>query len=114
MINEARDLIESSGKQGFHCTRYEEFEFEPVRVDSVVTEGNIRLANIAFTPRLRNFHRRPRASIRTFIDDKVNTVVCPNRRSMNSAYSVARRVAVQAAQGTTAVSGLPDQRICDH
>jgi hypothetical protein len=105
MINEARDLIESGGKQDFHCTKYEQFEFEPAKVDSAVAEGNFQLANISITPRLRNVHRGPRAFVKTFVDYKVNTVVCPNRRSMNSAYSIAkaRRVAVQAAtQRTTA------------
>ena len=81
MINEGQDLIESSGEQDFHYTTYEQFEFEPVKVDSVVAEANIQLANIAVIARLRNVHNGPRAFIKTFVDDKVNTVVCPNTRS---------------------------------
>lgn len=47
MINEEKDLIESGGKLDFHYAKYRQFDFEPLKVDWVISDGDmIKLGDI--------------------------------------------------------------------
>lgn len=90
-IDMEKDLLESGGKLDFHYGKYKEFEFEPVKVDRVLRDGEIiKLGDVAITALLTNGHTHGSTTFVTNVVDggKVYTVVFPNGTSVNPGYQL--------------------------
>jgi metallo-beta-lactamase class B len=93
VIREEKELVETGGKSDFFYGRYQEFEFEPVKVDWVFHDGDmIKLGDVAIQALLTNGHTNGSTTfIMNVVDSgKSYTVVFPNGTSINPGYSVVK------------------------
>jgi hypothetical protein len=98
MMREEVGLFESGGELDFHYGRYQEFAFEPTKVDAVFRdEDEIKLGDISITALLTPGHTKGSTTYVTKIvsEGKTYTVVFPDGTSVNPGYRVARNPSYQ-------------------
>lgn len=93
MMREEVELFESGGKLDFHYGSYEEFTFEPAKVDTIFQDGDvIKLGDIALKAYLTPGHTKGSTTYVMTVSDggKTYTVVFADGTSVNPGYRVAR------------------------
>ncbi|MBL8850139.1 MAG: subclass B3 metallo-beta-lactamase [Planctomycetaceae bacterium] len=88
-LEQERDLIESGGRLDFHYGRYPEFGFDSVKVDQVISDGDVvQLGDVSITALLTSGHTRGSATYVTTItvDGKDHLVAFPDGTSVNPGY----------------------------
>lgn len=89
VIREEKDLFESGGKLDFHYGKNTEFEFDPVKADTVFNDGDtIKLGDVSIKVLLTNGHTRGSTTFVMDIveDGKKYNVIFPNGTSVNPGY----------------------------
>jgi len=93
MIDAEAPLLESGGKTDFHYGKIPDFQFDPVKVDRVLRDGEvIKLGDIAITALFTPGHTKGSTTFTMNIVEagKIYAVAFPNGTSVNPGYRVAK------------------------
>lgn len=93
MMREEMELFESGGKLDFHYGAVKDFAFEPVKVDTMLRDGDeVKVGDITIKALLTPGHTQGSTTYVTkvVVDGKTYTVAFPDGTSVNPGYRVAK------------------------